>query len=98
MKKVSLSLLLGATLVATIVPATASAAGPFPVPGCFLGMTPDFVSNHPIPGTIAVGNDNDPNGDGVLCYHVFERKHGKPAIVVYTENRNRRDPWDPFAE
>ena len=91
MKKLSLSLLLGATLVATIVPASATAADT--VPGCFLGMTPDFVSNHPIPDTIPVGNLRDRNDDGWLCYKVIERKHGKTAIVVSVDNHDR---WDPI--
>jgi hypothetical protein len=90
MKKLSLSLLLGATLVATIVPATASAQDV--IPGCFPAMLPDVMSNHPIPDTIPVGNMGDRNGDGWLCYKVIERKHDKTAIVVYVDNHNRLDP------
>jgi hypothetical protein len=91
MKRLRLSLLLGTTLLATAVPTAASAADT--IPGCFLGMIPDFVINHPIPDTIAVGNMRDRNDDGWLCYKVIERKHGKTAIVVYVDNHDR---WDPI--
>ena len=93
MKKLSLSLLLGATFAATIFPAAASATEPGTVPGCWRGFTFDLANSHPVPGVRNIGLRNpDRNGDGFVCYAILHDRRGDPWAFIWMDNRNK---WDP---